>query len=386
MFSCTAEEKDRVLQVTKDLVSLESDAMLGHEKAMGEYVFRFLETLGIEAHRQPCAPDRFNVIARIPGHDRGRTLAYSAHLDVVPQGDAARWSSPPYQPQVRDGKLYGRGACDMKGSIACSLCAVEWLTRHGVRPANDVLLMYDVDEENANLGLKTYLEHPQSADFLLVGEPTGLRMAVGHRGVMAFTVTFHGKSVHAGQAEQGRNAIYAAADAMTEIRRLNETLSAQTQAYLGKPSIHVTQIQGGTKVNVIPDTATLRIDRRLIGGENVQSCTQQVRNALQPVCQRTGCDCDVQVTTYCPPGSSDATQPALQRIAALLTRLGLDPTPKAFEASCEAGLLQERLKVPMVILGPGSIAQAHQIDEYIALEQLWDGLTLYIHLFANGVE
>ena len=171
-------------------------------------------------------------------------------------------------------------------------------------PSANFRLVYDVDEENTNLGLRTYLKTAAPADFILVGEPTNLRLAVGHRGVMAFTAEFFGKSAHVGQAALGVNAIDGALCAAEKIRRAEQALSQRTQEYLGSPSIFTTQISGGKKVNVIPDYAQIRVDRRLIAGETPESCTAQMQKILDETARETGCRTKLTVTTSCQPGLS----------------------------------------------------------------------------------
>ena len=376
----------RAEQVTADLIRLESDSMQGHEGAVGDYILHFFEAAQIRAWKQSCAPGRANVIAELPGRRKDRTIVFSGHIDTVPLGDYASWHYPPLAAQIHEGKMYGRGACDMKGGIACSMCAAEYLAAHTELPAATIRFVYDVDEENANLGLRTYLHAPGAADLILVGEPTQLKLAVGHRGVMAFTAEFFGKSAHVGQAALGINAIDGALAAVERIRLLQKELSGQEQPYLGSPSIFTTQIGGGEKVNVIPDHAWIRVDRRLVAGETEALCIAQMEKILADAAQETGCKSKLTVTTSCPPGLSDPSLPLLADIAACMRRQGLDCSPEAFGASCEAGMLQNAFGAPAVILGPGSIAQAHQIDEYVACSQLHDTAELYIRIFTELFE
>lgn len=378
-------EKDhlRLLTITQDLIRLDSDSLFGNEEAVGEYLFDFFQNLNLKVEKQVCVPGRNNIIVHIPGRDSSRCVMYSGHMDTVPSGECLQWTTPSLEPTVRDGKLYGRGSCDMKGSIACTLFAIEYMCRFGIVPAHDLLFVYDVDEENTNMGLKKYLETPLPADFIIVGEPTDLEINVGHRGVMAFTVTIYGKSAHAGQAHLGKNAIYAATDIIRAIRELQEGMSENYQEYVGTSAITVTQITGGEKVNVVPDLVKLRIDRRLIFGENRNTCIRELEVILNSVEKETGCKTELEVTTYCPPGKTDPQNEMLKKTGILMECVGLNSEPSGFLASCEAGILQEVYDVPVVILGPGSIGQAHQIDEYISLEQLYKGAELYIFLFSE---
>ncbi|MDE7331056.1 MAG: M20 family metallopeptidase [Lachnospiraceae bacterium] len=381
----TLSETDqrRLLSVAEDLIRLKSDSAPGYEQAAGDYIYTYYKKLGIEVEKQFCGGKRANIIAKIPGRDVSHCTMYIGHMDTVPAGDGKLWKSSPFEPKIRDGRLYGRGSCDMKGSIACAMFAAEYLKRYRVKPACNLLFVYDVDEENTNIGLKEYLKAPLKADFIIVGEPTGLHLAAGHRGVMAFTVTIRGKGCHAGQPGLGKNAIYGAADVIEALRRLDGELSNISQEYTGSPSVQVTQISGGSRVNVIPGETVLRIDRRLIFGENRESCAGEIEAVLERAAQKSGCSFSMEITTYCPPGRTDTKLAPVKTILRLLREQGINSSPKAFEASCEAGMLQEAAGIPAVIWGPGEIKQAHQIDEYIELEQMYKGAELFIHFFAS---
>lgn len=374
-------EKRRVEEITRDLIRLQSDSAPNYEDDVGEYIYGFYKKLGIKAEKQICRNKRNNIIARISGKDSSHCTMYIGHMDTVPIEDAEFWTYEPLEAVTENKKMYGRGSCDMKGSIACAMYVTEYMKKHEICPACDLLFVYDVDEENTNLGLKEYLKNPNIADFIVVGEPTDMKLAIGHRGVMAFDIAVHGKSCHAGKTELGKNAIYGAAEVMQSVRKLHNKISKKNQEFTGNPSIQVTQISGGSKVNVIPNKAALQIDRRMIFGENRESCEIEMREILRAAAAKSGCRFELEITTYCPPGKTDIRNRQIRRISELLQQHGISGEPEAFEASCEAGRLEEVLGVPTIIWGPGAIAQAHQIDEYIELEQLYKGAELFISFF-----
>ena len=369
----------RVVQIADELIAIESENPPGNEAAVARYIFDFFAGLGYRPEKQFCGDDRYNVIVRIDGDGNlNRTVMYSGHMDVVPAGAVCKWVTHPYNPVIRDGRLYGRGSSDMKGSIACAMYAAELLTKNKIRLDGCLLYVFDVDEEHSNSGLEKFLSNPVRADFVIVGEPTGLKIAVGHRGVMAFTVTVRGKSVHAAQADKGLNSIYCSAVLIERIQALNAELSHNEYPYLGKSSVNVTMIQGGTKVNTVPDRCVLRIDRRLVKGENRENCAAQMEMLLKKLSEDTGCRCDLEITTYCPCGLIDGNLPEVNIIKGAITEaLGTPPVITGFEASCEAGMFIERLGIPAVAFGPGNISEAHNTNEYITLEQLEKGAKAY---------
>ena len=150
----------RVVEIAKELIRRESEAPPGNEQATAQYIYEFFEKLNIPVVRQQCAEGRDNVFACLSGKKPGTRLLYNGHMDVVSAGDWARWQSPPYEPEDRDGKLYGRGACDMKGSITSALYAAELLAPYSSQFAGEWGLLFNVDEEHSNLGMRKWLENP----------------------------------------------------------------------------------------------------------------------------------------------------------------------------------------------------------------------------------
>lgn len=379
--------RERIIEIASDLIRLESEAVSGNERLAGEYAEGFLKGLGFTVERQYCAENRFNVVACLRGGGEGRTLMYNGHLDVVPPGDPGKWLSEPYCPEVREEKLFGRGSSDMKGSIACALYAAEILVGQQHPLQGSLTFLLDIDEENANLGLRTYLLEPViTPDFVLVGEPTSLELAIGHRGVMAFTVTVTGKSVHAAQGETGRNAVYGALCLADKLKRLNEELSAADHPYIGPGAVQVTMIKGGTAVNTVPGKCTLRIDRRLTRGENRETCSRQLAELLEASRLEAGCEYEFEITTCCPYGFLNEDREEIRILKNCMGEvLETEPVVKGFEAFCEAGLFLEK-GIPAIAIGPGSIAQAHNVNEYISVDQLIKGTKLYARLFIDFLE
>ena len=195
--------EQRVTEILSDLIRRPTDA------ETGDYIIDFLTRCGISAEKQDCGDGRFNVVASIPGSTPGRDL-YIGHTDVVPAGDLSAWTTPPFSPAVRGGRLYGRGAADMKGSVAAMLHAAELLAALP-SPQRGLTMVFDADEECHNTGMKRFLQDPPSGDFAVIGEPSELLLDLGHRGVMAFEAVFRGKSAHAARPETGVNAIDQAA-------------------------------------------------------------------------------------------------------------------------------------------------------------------------------
>lgn len=369
------------------LVAADSDSMGEGEWKTTDLLEAFYRELGLFPRKQFCGESpqgkrRENVLLEFGKlHNPGRTLLYVGHTDVVPSGDPSLWTVPPYEPSIDRGRLYGRGSADMKGSLACTMEAVRRLKKVGGMWKNRIIFLYDVDEERENLGARTYLAQKEAVDFILVGEPTGCTIGLGHRGVMAFTVCLHGESAHAACYEAGKNAVEAAAVMIGLVKELGQQLN-QRQEFLGRPSVKVTMISGGSKVNMIPESCTLRIDRRLLPGETKESCFRELFCLVKETEKKTGCKGELHVTTYCPPCGIRADQKDVKRLAACIR----EPKFSVFEASCEAGLFSETLGAPGVIFGPGSLKRAHVTDEYVELAELYQAADVYEAFFRDFLE
>lgn len=370
--------EERLTELTIELVSRESEAPPGNEAVVGQWITEFIQNLGLPVQKQDCENGRFNVIVDIPGQDSSlKPYLYIGHMDVVPPGDLAQWETPPYQPQLRNGRIYGRGTSDMKGSIACMLHIAELLAGSHTQPPRPLRLLFNIDEEHQNLGLWKYLETKPEAELALIGEPTGAQIHLGHRGVMAFQVDFNGKGAHAARPQLGINAIEQAVDFCKQAEQLNQTLLQQPDPLLGPGMISVTMIEGGTKVNVVPQSCRVRLDRRLTAGETPEAALHQMETLAAAYPQAT-----VAITTCCPVGRIDETSPHVKRMQdAFAEANGREAEISVFPATCEAGLFEEHTGVPALIFGPGDIAQAHQTNEYIETQSLYTAAKAFLAFF-----
>lgn len=362
--------EQRVTEILSDLIRRPTDT------ETGDYLIDFLTHCGISAEKQDCGEGRFNVIGRIPGSEGPGDL-YIGHTDVVPAGDLSGWRFPPFSPTVEGGLLYGRGASDMKGSVAAMLHAAELLTKLPA-PKQGLTLLFDADEECHNLGMKRFLNDSVPGRFAIVGEPSELQLHLGHRGVMAFQVTFHGKSAHAARPETGENAITQAMAFCRKAEALNAFLTQKAPSPLGTGLLTVTMISGGTQVNMVPECCTIRLDRRLIESETPEAAEEELRQLLAPFPKA-----ELKVTTCCPPSLTSEALCAVQELKSALLSAGEEERISVFPATCEAGLFTCSTGIPSVILGPGSIRQAHQTNEFVKISELFSAAKAYLLFFSR---
>lgn len=343
-----------------------------------DYVSERLKTLGIESKLvHDATGKKANLLATIPAHDGTRTggIVLSGHTDVVPI-DGQDWSSDPFTPQIRDGKLYARGAADMKSFIGVVMAKLDAIA--AARLSEPIHLAFSYDEEVGCIGA-VGLVAAITADNLqprgaIVGEPTSMRVVRGHKSVNVIKVEFHGIAAHSSLTPQGVNAISAAADfaAFVDARaREFASTGASDEAYIVPyTTTTVNQIQGGIAVNTIPAACTLHFEFRSIGADDPVALIELFRAEAQRIealmkDQNPAARIDFEVLAQTP--GLDTPEDAA--IVSLAAELGGTPSPDKVTYGTEAGLFFNA-GIPTVVCGPGDIAQAHAPDEFIALEQI----------------
>lgn len=340
------------------------------------YVEDYLSKFGLASRRVFNDDKRKASLWATIGPDGNGGLILNGHTDCVPV-DGQQWTSPPFTLTEREGRLYGRGACDMKGFIACVLAAVpEMLAQPLVRPIH---LAFSHDEEIGCVGVRGMLAEIAAngprAEACIVGEPTSMQAVTGHKGGRAYRCHVEGLSMHSSLAPQGVNAIEYAAALIgfigSEAGKIAE-MASDADFDLPYSTISVGMIEGGTAINIVPDRCSFVFEfRNLIEidqEEVFRDISGYAIGTLLPRMRAVCPDANIRfepIYVY-PAHAIDADHPFVGRIKALLGRNGHSKV--AYGA--EAGLFLSELGLPAVLCGPGSIVQAHKPDEYVELEQL----------------
>ena len=365
-----------VTALVRDLVSLPSINPMGRamqgpevfEHQVTAYLEAFFRELGVPCERQTVAPLRDNIIGRAVFAGARRTFLFEAHQDTVPTD---HMTIAPFGAAIANGRLYGRGACDIKGGMAAMLAAFARLVREKPPGAANVIMACTVDEEHTFLGVQELVRRGVQADMAVVAEPTRLHIVNAHKGAVRWDLHTAGRSCHSSNPGQGVNAIYRMGHLLTAIEQYATELQASTpDPLLGPPTLSVGRIEGGTSVNTVPDHCRVEIDRRLIPGELPDAALHQFTTFLQA----HGAWTDYPFTCSEPWLSMPALGP--QNSAELVDRLGraidevigshrVTVVPYGTDASTIA-----LAGVPAVVFGPGDIAQAHTKDEWVSLEEV----------------
>lgn len=318
-----------------------------------------------------------NLYATIGPTDRGGVML-AGHTDVVPVA-GQHWSSDPFHLTVRDGRVYGRGAADMKGFIASVLAAVPALAAARLHTPVHIALTYD--EEIGCIGVRRLLDVlgglPVLPQMAIVGEPTLMRLVAAHKGKVAYRVRLRGKEGHSSNPAAGVNAVEYAAELITFIRQLarERVASGPFDPLYEVPytTLHVGKMQGGTALNIIPAESAFEFEIRHLPEDDPEPLLHAIfshaRERLLPAMRAVDEAADiefVELSSY--PGLLTAPDATVVRF--MLSLLGDERAPAKIAFGTEAGLFSQRVGIPAVVLGPGSIDQAHKPDEWLALEQL----------------
>lgn len=362
-----------VVELLQDLVAIPSVNPQGDpgtdkvgEQAMGEYVADFLGQLGAEVRLEPVEPGRPNVVASFtPGQPKAH-LAFAPHLDTV---SVAGMTVAPFDPVIRDGKLWGRGSSDTKGPMAAALWAVREWAQSPARASSRIqwTFLALMGEEAGNDGAHALAKQGFASDLTLVLEPTDLGVVTAHKGALWMDIHTAGRACHGSTPERGRNAIYAMRRVLEIIEeKVIPDLTRYTHAKLGPPTMNVGIISGGSKVNIVPDQCRIEVDCRVVPGVEVEKFRAQLESDLRAVAP----EAVVNLQRYSPPLDTREDLPWVRRLGGQAR--GFTIAPWFSDAS-----VLSSATCPAVCIGPGSIAQAHTKDEFIQLSDLEDGADLF---------
>ena len=341
-----------------------------------EFVRSFLAERNIEAELICTADGRkANLFATVGPKDIPGVML-SGHTDVVPV-DGQSWSADPFRLKLSNGRAYGRGTTDMKGFLACALSLVDRMA--GTQPSKPIHLAFSHDEEVGCIGVRSLIDElekrPVKPSFAIVGEPTLLRLATGHKGKIAARATCCGVEGHSALAPKALNAIHLACDFVGFIRKSQEEIvetGLRDEGYdVPYTTLHVGRIDGGTALNIVPGKCTVDFEIRNIAGDDGTTILDRLMEGAARIATKRKsafpeADIRVEVINEYP----GLTTPLDSEVVRFAGRIVDHPDPFNVAFGTEGGLFSSRLGVPAVVCGPGSMDQGHKPDEFIALSQI----------------
>jgi acetylornithine deacetylase len=329
------------------------------EAQVAEAIAAHMRRMGLDVHVQDVSPGRPNVIGVLDGIERGRSLMFCGHTDTV----GVAGMEAPFNPVERGGRLYGRGAQDMKGGVAAMIDAARIARARGWRKGRIVIAAV-VDEEYASIGADALIGG-WKADAAIVTEPTDLQIGVGHKGFAWATIETRGRAAHGSRPKDGRDAIMRMGRVLTRLERLDRDLQARRpHPLIGTGSLHASIIEGGRELSSYPDSCKLQVERRTVPGESVETFAGEIDDLLG-VLGREDPEFDVSRTLVfsrspyeIPPAHE--LPPAL---AAAAASAGIRTSTTGMSFWTDAAILGGA-GIPTVLFGPGG-AGLHSVEEYV---------------------
>ncbi len=366
-------ELDRfdLVDLLRQLVRRRSDTS---EADVAEYLQRRWQDRGIHTIVTEVEPGRCNVTAE--AGDSGPSILLNSHMDTVPPGQRERWTADPFGGEVRNGRLYGRGAVDAKGCLAAMIAAFETLAATGV---NGRLVLSAVSmEESGGMGTQREVGRGLRADAAIIGEPTNLQPNLGHRGAMRVEIEARGLPAHSAHPDSGINAIAAMAPVIIALEQLDRRLAGRLDAILHqRPCLTATVIQGGDAGNVVPARCSLLLDRRTLPTEREMDVAAEIEAAIIDATRESRAEVRLQPVRWTQGAVTDPSDAIAQTLCdAAATIRGQAPAPAGFFACCDMTFLSA-IGIPTVIFGPGEERMCHVFDESMALDDLRHGAQVY---------
>ena len=421
-----AAREDDLVRLVCDLVRFDTTSVdlspgsshtRNQEAELQAYVGDRLRALGCEVDQwepdpaefadHPMMPpwhhyrDRPITVGRLHGAGGGRSLVVNGHIDVVSAGDVSAWTSPPFEADVRDGRIYGRGAVDMKGGVGAAMFALEMLRESGIRLQGDVIVETVPDEETCAMGTIAAIARGYRADAGLVPEPTGLNLWIATRGLLHGTLRVQGRSAHAEmnqpswQEGGGMNAISLTARLMGALDRLSGDWagrSAQRHTLLGVPGIHPTIISGGTFISNIPESCALALNSTYLPADADQNGfgsipRGEIEAAVAAEAAADGWMAGHPPTwswyTDYPPSEIDLASPIVGAVQAAAAQLGIDARAEGIDTTYDGALLTLFADTPSPAFGPGDLRRAHAVDEWVGIDELVLGARAYARVICD---
>ena len=376
-------KRERAIQFLQELIQINSVNPPGNELEVAEKIAEHAEAAGLETEIKMVEENRANILIRYKGKNPDRpALVFSGHMDTVHIGDEP-WEFDPFAAEIVDGKMYGRGSCDMKSGVAGTVEAMILLKESGYVPEGDILFAGTMGEEIGKIGAEAFVDSGdlKGAGAMVVAEPTDGEVITAHKGTLWFEFKTYGKTAHGSMANEGVNAILHMNEIMN--RLINYRFNDPEHHYLlNVPSMNIGKIEGGIGTNVVPDYCKLFVDIRTTPGalndqvlDDVSQILKELENEIENF------HAEITVFNNSLPLYTDKDDPFVK--LALEINHEQNGTPlqeKAANYGTDASVFGPGLDIPIVIYGPGKPEMAHQPNEYVEIDKYLSSIEYYVEM------
>lgn len=383
--------QEELVALTRKLISIPSHWDVPTlEVEVVQALEEFFVEQGLPYELQPVDEQRSNIIARLPGAGGGRSLAFNGHLDTVPPYNM---KVDPFAAVMEGSRIYGRGTVDMKGPIAAMIMALLAFQRAGIKLKGDVFFTGVLAEETNSDGSETLIDSGFRTDGAVVGEPSNREYAIGHRGLEWLEIEIIGKTAHGGIPDAGVNAIVNAAKFIMRVQeKVVPRLQGIQNPYMGPSVMNFGRIEGGTQPSTVADRCTILLDRRYTPAEDLSDVLKEYEDILAELSREDPnfkgilrrMDSSLMKKYDHVPMETSSEDPLVQCVKASLEAVtGAPPRLTTRRGWTDAAILNYYGKIATVVYGPGDISRSHTPEEYITVEELWEGFQVYALIAAK---
>ena len=377
--------KKELVDLTTQLIRAATENPPGNEKVAAKLLKPLLTKMGFKIKTLLSPKGRWNLVAEKRWGGGGRTLIFNGHLDVVPAGSPSQWQHPPFQGKLYGGRIYGRGASDMKSGIASFIHALSAIERSKFPFHQSAVILHLVSDEESHghqgMGFLTQREKIQG-DAVLVGEPTDLQPVIAQKGALWVRILTLGKSAHGSKPHLGVNAVE---KMMKLIEQLRLFTLQKEHPLLGKPTLSIGTIQGGTKVNVVPDRCEIEVDRRMLPGEKKEEVLGEMQGLLDSLQARDPFfQYRLEEIAFAEPSEVNPEAEIVRAgIRAIQEVMGKEPMLRGFSGFTDSRSYTNQCRIPALVLGPGGVDQSHTTDESVEVDALVHGAHIYASILLD---
>lgn len=385
---------DELYGIASDLVKIPSYTGLeNQEKKVADYIYEFFKKRKIEVKSYQVLEGRPNIVAIIRGTGKGKSLMLSGHMDTVPP---YKMKINPFSGEIKNEKLYGRGSCDMKGALACMMSAMAAIKKSGEKLLGNLVFTAVINEEQKSEGTEFLVKNGPYTEAAIVGEPTNLNIAAGHRGLEWFEIDIIGKTTHGGTPSEGVNAISKAAKLISRIETdLIPKFKDRKHPLIGEPLLNFGVIKGGDQPSSVAGRCSIYIDRRWTPSESFDLIVNEFKSIFNDL-KKEDSSFNAEIHRYFKdsdmmlhkPLEIDMKHPIILSLGKNIRKsTGKSPKIVSFPAWTDASLLSNFGNIPSVVFGPGYLKDAHSDVEFVDLHQLKKAYEIYTLTsidFCNG--
>ena len=364
------ERGKKSIALLKEILAIPSVNGADNEGAVAEFIANYLKEKHIDAFVQQIDETHANIIAKLEGKS-SETVVWNGHLDTVPYGNTEEWNTDPSIPVEKNGRIYARGASDMKSGLAAMVYLLGEIGESGEKPEQTILFLGTCDEEKSGLGAEKILEEIDlsSGSLLLIGEPTGCKLGVAQKGCIWAQLNISGKTSHGAYPEEGYNAVEYG---MKIVCRIKKWVTEYEHRVLGTATAQVTMIQGGIAPNMTPDFAEILLDIRIVPGIFAEDVEKKIKKICREEVEETNGEVKFEVRIKNARRAIEITEEErwLKEFKAYLKQNGAETEEIGINYFTDASILTKKeSEIPVLLFGPGEPRLAHKPNEFVELEK-----------------